>query len=324
MEPLDKIKERLIEAKEELVKSMRMISRSNKLTAGSNRMVSGSSPLEKDEDMDAKIRAKIKIAMDKRNFSEADATKHVIDRDIGNKQPKAPKPLLQSEDGGADAKMTEMHLYAPHGKETTSGDTENSETVCKDEKPFLGYNKKKHSKEGGLSESYRKKYNKENGSNLKKPVTSSEAKGSDKKAGRRKSFCARMSGVSGPTSKDGELTRKGAALNRWDCSKSDEVLKTDKNGQWTLDKSNYGPKDMGLYNQNDNANRKANNTNDIVPDAGKNVNVKSYTTTGSSTGQAASSAEAKRQTKANKIAPVKSLKDFSTEEIADMEAKRNK
>ena len=87
----------------------------------------------------------------------------------------------------------------------------------KKEKPFHGYNSKKHSREGGLSESYRKKYNRETGSNLQKPVTSKEAKKSDKKAGRRKSFCARMSGVKGPTSKDGKLTRKGAALKRWDC-----------------------------------------------------------------------------------------------------------
>ena len=33
----------------------------------------------------------------------------------------------------------------------------------------------------------------------------------------RKSFCARMSGVKGPTSKKGKLTPKGAALKRWNC-----------------------------------------------------------------------------------------------------------
>ena len=152
------------------------------------------------------IQAKIKAEMDKRKFTETDATRHVIDRDRGDKLPKPPKAskqLLQSEE-------------------------------------------------------------------------------------------------------------------------SQEVCKTSEHGQWSIEKSNYGPKKMGLYNQNDNAQRKANNTNDVVPNAGKNVNVKSYTTTSSSMGQNASNIEAKRQTKANKKATVKTLKDFSSEEIADMEAKRNK
>lgn len=87
----------------------------------------------------------------------------------------------------------------------------------KKEKPFHGYNKEKHSREGGLSEKERNRINRETGSNLKKPVSSKEAKKSPKKAARRKSFCARMSGNKGPTSKDGKLTPKGAALKRWDC-----------------------------------------------------------------------------------------------------------
>jgi hypothetical protein len=92
------------------------------------------------------------------------------------------------------------------------------------EKPFHGYNKEKHSKTGGLSDKYRKKYNRETGSNLKRPVTGKVKAGSEA-AGRRKSFCARMSGVKGPTSKEGKLTPKGAALKRWKCSKSEELEK---------------------------------------------------------------------------------------------------
>lgn len=87
--------------------------------------------------------------------------------------------------------------------------------ATKKEKPFLGYNKKKHSPTGGLSEAYRKKLNRETGSNLKAPVT--EKKPTGERAARRKSFCARMAGVKGPTSKDGQLTPKGAALKRWRC-----------------------------------------------------------------------------------------------------------
>ena len=61
----------------------------------------------------------------------------------------------------------------------------------------------------GMTEAGRKAYNKANGSNLQAP----QPEGGP----RKKSFCARMSGVKGPTSKGGKLTRKGAALKRWKC-----------------------------------------------------------------------------------------------------------
>ena len=70
----------------------------------------------------------------------------------------------------------------------------------------------------GMTKAGVKKYRAMNpGSKLKTAVTGKVKKGS-KAAARRKSFCARMSGVKGPTSKDGKLTRKGAALKRWRCS----------------------------------------------------------------------------------------------------------
>jgi len=74
------------------------------------------------------------------------------------------------------------------------------------------------SRKGGLTAKGRAKYNAATGSKLKAPVTAAAAKKSPTKAARRKSFCARMSGVSGPTSKGGKLTRKGLALKRWDCN----------------------------------------------------------------------------------------------------------
>lgn len=86
----------------------------------------------------------------------------------------------------------------------------------KDDKPFEGYSPSRHSREGGLSDEYRRKLNRETGSNLQRPVTGKVKPGS-KDAKRRKSFCARMSGVKGPTSKGGKLTPKGAALRRWKC-----------------------------------------------------------------------------------------------------------
>ena len=53
------------------------------------------------------------------------------------------------------------------------------------------------SKKGGLTAKGRKKYNAATGSNLKAPVTKKSGLTPKEKA-RRKSFCARMSGMSGP------------------------------------------------------------------------------------------------------------------------------
>lgn len=64
--------------------------------------------------------------------------------------------------------------------------------------------------EGGLSEKGRKYYNKKTGSNLKAPQPEGGA--------RKRSFCARMSGVKGPMKKpDGSPTRKALALRKWKC-----------------------------------------------------------------------------------------------------------
>ena len=89
----------------------------------------------------------------------------------------------------------------------------------KDNKPFHGYNPNKHSREGGLNAKGRAEAKREEGANLKPPVTEnpSSLDPDSEKAKRRKSFCARMGGVSGPTSKDGKPTAKGAALKRWNC-----------------------------------------------------------------------------------------------------------
>ena len=71
---------------------------------------------------------------------------------------------------------------------------------------------------GGLSAKGRAKYNKATGSNLKPPVSAKAAKKSPAKAARRKSFCARMSGVKGPMKDSkGKPTRKALALRKWDC-----------------------------------------------------------------------------------------------------------
>ena len=71
---------------------------------------------------------------------------------------------------------------------------------------------KHKSRSGGLTAAGRAKYNRETGSNLKAP----QPQGGP----RKRSFCARMSGVKGPMKKNGKPTRKALALRKWKCGKS--------------------------------------------------------------------------------------------------------
>jgi hypothetical protein len=76
------------------------------------------------------------------------------------------------------------------------------------------------SKTGGLTQKGVDKYNKATGGNLKTAVTTppSKLKAGSVDANRRKSFCARMSGVEGAMKKpNGEPTRKALALRKWNC-----------------------------------------------------------------------------------------------------------
>lgn len=73
---------------------------------------------------------------------------------------------------------------------------------------------------GGLTQKGRDYYNRKTGGNLQAPVTKkpSELDPKGKAAARRRSFCARMSGVKGPMKKpNGEPTRKALALRKWNC-----------------------------------------------------------------------------------------------------------
>ena len=74
---------------------------------------------------------------------------------------------------------------------------------------------------GGLNEKGVAAYRRANpGSKLQTAVTTkpSKLKKGSKAAKRRKSFCARMSGMPGPMKKpNGEPTRKKLALDKWNC-----------------------------------------------------------------------------------------------------------
>ena len=70
---------------------------------------------------------------------------------------------------------------------------------------------------GGLNAKGRASAKKQ-GMNLKPPVSAGQAKKSPKAAARRKSFCARMSGMPGPMKDEkGRPTRKALSLRKWDC-----------------------------------------------------------------------------------------------------------
>lgn len=71
---------------------------------------------------------------------------------------------------------------------------------------------------GGLNAKGRAYFKRTEGANLKPPVSEKQAAKSPKAAARRKSFCARMSGVEGPMKDEkGRPTRKALALRKWDC-----------------------------------------------------------------------------------------------------------
>jgi hypothetical protein len=74
--------------------------------------------------------------------------------------------------------------------------------------------------EGGLNEAGRRSARAQ-GMNLKRPVKMGEAKRSPKAAARRKSFCARMSGMraklTSAKTRNDPNSRINKALRAWDC-----------------------------------------------------------------------------------------------------------
>jgi hypothetical protein len=70
-------------------------------------------------------------------------------------------------------------------------------------------------KGAGMTAKGRAEYNAKNNSNLKPPAPNPKTKAD---AARKKSFCARMSGMPGPMKDEkGRPTRKAASLKNWGC-----------------------------------------------------------------------------------------------------------
>jgi hypothetical protein len=70
-------------------------------------------------------------------------------------------------------------------------------------------------KGAGMTAKGRAEYNAKNNSNLKPPAPNPKTKAD---AGRKASFCARMSGMPGPMKDEkSRPTRKAASLKNWNC-----------------------------------------------------------------------------------------------------------
>jgi hypothetical protein len=94
-------------------------------------------------------------------------------------------------------------------------------TVKKSYKTAAWTRKAGKSESGGLNKKGIASYRRENpGSKLSMAVTTppSKLKKDSKPAKRRRSFCARMSGMPGPMKKpNGKPTRKALSLRKWNC-----------------------------------------------------------------------------------------------------------
>ena len=88
-----------------------------------------------------------------------------------------------------------------------------------------------------------------------------------------------------------------------------------------MEKSNYGPKGMGLYNQADNIQRKATRTGEVREGVGRNQAVREYTSTPHGTATQQASRQAAKDKKKSAASPVRSMKDMSEEELANIKAK---
>ena len=111
---------------------------------------------------------------------------------------------------GKDGLWDNIHARRKAGKpKRKPGDKNYPKTLDIDEGAWQRKEGKNPS--GGLNEKGRKSYERENpGSDLKRP----QPEGGP----RKKSFCARMSGVKGPMKKpNGDPTRKALALRKWKC-----------------------------------------------------------------------------------------------------------
>ena len=126
----------------------------------------------------------------------------------------------------------------------------------------------------------------------------------------------------------GSLERQNQPRPKLSIVKGEEVCKVDKNGQWSIEKSNAikpiidGEK-VSTYDPIANIKRKATRTGEEHPELGGNQGVRQYTTSGSSVSQAHEAAQEKEQ-QAKSKASLRTFADMSDEEKAALKAKYEK
>ena len=131
------------------------------------------------------------------------------------------REYIQEEHGAGEwgtNKLTKKYKKDTPGQECSCEDT----CGCDKEIKEYAIDAKGHkSSTGGLTQKGVDAYNRENpGHHLQTAVTTKPSKldPDSKAAKRRKSFCARMSGVKGPMKdENGKPTRKALALRKWNC-----------------------------------------------------------------------------------------------------------
>lgn len=136
------------------------------------------------------------------------------DKEIGNKP--SDKDIVAKEDCWKG--YTQYGMKDKGGKKVPNCVPTNEETI---DEVAAWQKKSGKNKTGGLNQKGVDSYRKEHpGSKLQTAVTTppSKLKPGSKDAKRRKSFCARMSGMEGPMKDEkGEPTRKALSLKKWNC-----------------------------------------------------------------------------------------------------------
>lgn len=136
------------------------------------------------------------------------------------------KEMIKRKDGSVSQRglWDNVRANTGSGKKPTKSMLKEGKKITKDsplKKTAAWTRKEGKSETGGLNAKGVASYRAANpGSKLKTAVTKkpSELKPGSADAKRRKSFCARMSGMPGPMKKpNGEPTRKKLALDKWNC-----------------------------------------------------------------------------------------------------------
>lgn len=148
------------------------------------------------------------------SLDEANATINEVNQMLGKHNIEHKANIVKHSDGTYSVDIPNFKLNRDYKKGAkTLKYKEGSKGVS------LAFSRGEKDPKGGLTQKGVDKYNRATGGNLKMAVTTppSKLKAGSKAANRRKSFCARMSGVKGPMAKNGKPTRKALALRKWNC-----------------------------------------------------------------------------------------------------------